>query len=412
MKRIFVVTMLLLVFFPLVTANLYLTEIMYAPTQVSDSEGEWIEMYNDGENTVDLNTWMIDGKAIGNRSIATKEYLVIARELLDSTDNDTESFESYWGNNNGIWDENFSAIELILSLKEEDTIVLTNNLNEDKVSYNKSLGANKNGKTLERVSLTEWQEGFLDGTPGFGNFSTSKNNGDSISVFVEILNNIPEILAINLTDDADQEGIQIYPLLNGEKIVFVEVLINESDGFQNLEQVSFSVLNQTKNLSFKENSTTTLARFQGNFTLTNTIQAGNYLLEVSAKDTENQTTKNISFSYEGIISTELNLSTFEMSLHSGDAALRSVQVLNKGNIAIDTEVSMQELTSEQGEIFNNKIEVFQDVWLPLANPVFLDLNVAPQNAGEIQFRIQAPQQAKSGRYKGKITITSVESKNE
>src|SRR3989338_5442935 len=101
-----------------------------------------------------------------------------------------------------------------------------------------------------------------------------------------------------------------------------------------------------------------------------------------------------------------------MSFRIGDVAHRSLHVLNKGNIAIDTEVSMQELTSEQGEIFDNKIEVFQDVWLPLANPVFLDLNVAPQNAGEIQFRIQAPQQAKSGRYKGKITITSVESKNE
>lgn len=412
MKKIIVGLLCLCFFLPLATANVYITEVMYAPTQVSDSEGEWLELYNDGEQSIDLNTWNLDGKAIGNKSIAGKSYLVIARELLDGVDTDTESFESYWGNNNGVWDENFSATELTLSLKEEDTIVLTNGLNTEQFSYNKSFGGNKNGRTIERISLTEWQEGPIDGTPGFGNFSTSKNTGNMIYVFVDILNNIPEIISLNMTDDAEQQGIQILPLLEGKKTVFIDLLVNESDGFQDIEQVSFVVFNETRNLSFKENLSTTLARYQGNFTIQSTVLAGEYSLEAFARDTENQSGKNISFIYEGIVSTELNMSSFEMSLHSGDAAIRSVQILNQGNIAIDTEVSAQDLISEQGKISNNAIEVFQDVWLPLANPVFLNLNVAPQTAGEIQFRIQAPQQAKSGKYEGRIIITSMESEDE
>ncbi|MDP3728750.1 MAG: lamin tail domain-containing protein [bacterium] len=412
MKRIFLTTIWLCLFFPLVTANLYITEIMHSPTQVSDSEGEWIEIYNDGENIIDLNTWILDGKTIGNRSIKSKEYFVIARELLDGTDLDTESFEFYWGNNNGIWDENFSATELTLSLKEEDTIVLTNGLNTKEFSYNKSFGGNRNGKTLERISLTEWQEGPLDGTPGFGNFSTTKNNWNSINIFLELLNNAPEIIQINLTDDNEKEGIQILPLLNEEKMVFIQVIVNETDGFQDIESISFSILNETRNLTFKENLSTTNARYEGNFTLSNNLTAGEYTIFVFAADKENKTKKDINFTYEGIVSTELNVTNFKMSMHSGETTLHSMQILNGGNVPIDTEISANDLLSEKESIPRNSIEVFQDIWLPLENPVFLDLNVAPQDIKEIQFRIRTPQQARSGTYKGVITITSVESKDE
>ena len=163
-KNLLVVLWVILVI-PMVTANIYITEVMHSPTQVSDSDGEWLELYNDGATAVDLSAWIIDGKAIGNVSIAPATYLVFARELLDSSDTDTESFESYWGNNNGIWDESFAAIEVSLSLKEEDTIVLTDGVSTEEFSYNKSYGG-KGGKTIERISLLEWQQGPVDGTPG------------------------------------------------------------------------------------------------------------------------------------------------------------------------------------------------------------------------------------------------------
>ncbi len=411
MKKVFISgTILLLLFFPLITANVYITEVMHSPTQVSDSEGEWIELYNDDEQSIDLNNWAIDGKTIGNKSIAGKSYFVIARELLDGADSDTESFESYWGNNDGIWDENFSATEVTLSLKEEDTIILTNGLNSEEFSYNKSFGG-KNGKTLERISLTEWQQGPFDGTPGFGNFSTDKNQGNKIYLFVEILNNVPEIISINLTDDSVQEGIQILPLLEGEKLVSIEVLVNDSDGFADIQEVSYTFKNETRNFFLERNISLTAAIYKSNLSLGSSFLAGEYTINLFAKDREVSIEANQSFEYEGILRTELNRTSFQMSLHSGEASEQVLQIYNWGNVLVDTEISAEDLYTETEIIEKNALEVFDEVWLPLGNPIFLNSNIAPQNAKELQFRLRVPQTASSGKYKGMITITSMESKD-
>ncbi len=410
MKQIIIGTLLFLLFSPWVTANIYLTEVMHSPMQVADSEGEWVEIYNDAEESITLNSWTIDGKVIGNKTIAAKSYLVLARELIDGSDTDLESFESYWGNNNLLWDEQFSATEVSLSLKEEDTIVLTNGLSTETFSYNKSLGG-KEGKTLERISLTEWKEGPLDGTPGFGNFSSNTNTGNKIYLFVEILNNIPEIISINMTDDAMQEGIQVLPLLEGEKLVQIEVLVNDSDGFADIQEVSYLFENKTKNFSFERNISTTAAVYKSNFSLSSSLFAGKYLLNVSVKDRENSIGTNQSFEYLGILRTELNRTSFQMSLHSGEVSEQVVQVYNGGNVLLDTEVSAQDLSTETEVIQKKALEVFDGVWLPLASPVFLNTNIAPQNAKELQFRLTIPKTASSGKYKGVITITSMESKD-
>lgn len=410
MKKTFVGVIMLLLFFPLVTANLYITEVMHSPTQVSDSEGEWIEIYNDADQNIDLNSWTLDGKVIANSSITAKSYLILARELIDSTDLDTESFEFYWGNNNLLWDENFSAREVSMSLKEEDTIVLTNGINTETVSYNKSLGG-KEGKTIERMSLTEWQQGPVDGTPGLSNFSTQQNSGNEIYLFVDILNNIPEILRINLTDDLAQEGIQILPLLEGERIVQVEVLVNDSDGFADIQEVSYIWNNETKNLSFERNLSATTGLYSANLALSSSLLAGKYTLNVFARDTENTVELNQSFSYEGMLRTELNRTSFQMALHSGELSEQVVQIYNRGNVLVDTEVSADDLTTTSQRIEKKNVEIFDGVWLPLANPVFVDANILPQDAKEIKFRLRVPQNAISGKYQGKITITSMESKN-
>lgn len=410
MKQITGGLLCLLLFLPLTTANVYITEVMHSPTQVADSEGEWIELYNDAQEALDLSSWTLDGKSLGNKTIPAKTYFVLARELLDNADVDGESFESYWGNNNRIWDESFLSSEVSLSLKDEDTIVLTNGISTETVSYNLSFGG-KGGRTIERVSLTQWKEGEVDGTPGFGNFSTAEKSDDGIELIIYLLNNMPEILTINLTDDLDQEGIQILPAISGEKKVFLEVAVNDTDGFEDLEQVSFLLWNQSTNMSFKKNLSASVVLYEANFTFTKELPAGEYNIEVQVSDGENQTKKNVSLTYEGILSTQLNVSRFEMEMHGGDAALRSVQILNSGNIPIDTEISAEDLFSAGETIEKSSIEVFQDVWIPLANPLFLDLNVAPQKTQEIQLRIQTPQAAKSGIYKGRIFITSMESED-
>ena len=121
----------MMLFLPFVSANVEITEIMHSPTQTeSDTDGEWVEIHNAGEESIDISEWKLDGYNFDDTAIESGEYIVIARELLDGTDADLESFEGYWGDGNGVWDEEYKAVDGYFSLSDEDTVVLTDELGE------------------------------------------------------------------------------------------------------------------------------------------------------------------------------------------------------------------------------------------------------------------------------------------
>jgi len=403
LKKITLYSLCALLFSPLVFANVYITEVMHSPTQVADSEGEWIELFNEGE-TADLSGWTLDGKAIENVTLPSGAYLVLARELVDSDDADLESFESVWGNNNGVWDEDFLAVQHALSLKEEDSITLTNGVYMETFSYTASMGG-LDGKTLERISLEEWREG--NGTPGRGSFSHASSPDTAIDIHVTIVNGVPQILLVNMSDDSSAEGVQVMPQLDGAKEVRISVLVNDSDG--NVQNVMLDIGNETVPLRLDRNETATAAWYAGSFVMQSTDLAGAYRLTITAFDAETNASVHQNFTYLGIVSTELNVSSFTLDMKAGGVDTRSVQLLNSGNVLIDTEISAEDLVAEHARIPRKSLEIFQDVWLPLENPVFLDLNVAPQASHEIQFRVKLPEDVQAGSYSGRILVTSMES---
>jgi len=170
---------------------------MYNPSsdQADDHDAEWIELYNNGTSTIDLTNWKIDNKNFDDVNISAGEYLIIARELIDGNDADNASFESYWGNNDGIWnssDGNYTAIDGPLSLgNSEDTINLSNDSYSAISSYNKNLGADGNGYTLEWINGKWMQSSEYGGTPGRENTATDTpqipdaDSGLKISVILE-----------------------------------------------------------------------------------------------------------------------------------------------------------------------------------------------------------------------------------
>ena len=110
------------------SADIVLTEVMYNPTQASDTDLEWIEIYNNGAESVDLSSWKIDGNNFEDFLILSGEFVVIARELVDGTDTDLDSFESVYGNGDSIWnssDENFRAFDGDFSLTDIYLVNLT-----------------------------------------------------------------------------------------------------------------------------------------------------------------------------------------------------------------------------------------------------------------------------------------------
>ena len=224
---------ILFAFFVMLTtanANIVISEIMYDPSQGSDTDLEWVEIYNDGPAAVDLKDWKLDGSNFNDIAINPKEYVVIARELVDGSDDDLESFEAYYGNNDGIWDEkdgNYKAVDGSMSLVDEDYILLSSDTYADSINYSSSWGGKGNGKTIYKINLggsntkENWAESTFDGgTPG----KNKNNNG--LLVKLEVISSNTEISFVTLPDDSSDAGYQILPIANENRLIQVNVEVN------------------------------------------------------------------------------------------------------------------------------------------------------------------------------------------
>jgi len=390
MKQI-VITLLLLLLFPaFVTANLHITEIMHSPTQISDTDGEFIEIYNSGDQEINLSDYTIDNNPFDPITIQPNEYIIIARELLDTDDEDLDSFESFYGNNNGIWDESYQAADGSFTLTQEDTITLTNGIYTEEITYNSSFGGN-NGNSIQRLSPNNWEEATP--TPGQGNYSTQEPSTGNIEVTLTVLNS-PPILneIIFLTDDSQQPGTQILPNVNLPKEI--QLQLNHSN---DVTLITLEVNNQTYNLT---NYTFEMQPYD---------LAQNYTVNITLYDSEHCTSQLTSFEYLGILSTTLNTSTLDFNLNTNEQQETVIQVINSGNTIVDVELSGTDLVSNNYNISLENFQVYNEQWLPLSNSPLLNLNLQPNTQEDILLKLIVPTEAQEGEYNGVITITSMES---
>ena len=164
---IFIIFLSLLIFINTAQAeNLTFSEIMYDPIGV-DTDQEWIEAFNLSTSTIEIDsTWRFnDGTNHllslyqGDNQIASSTFFLITADAQIFLDN--------------YQDFNGTIFESSLSLNNStDTIQLLNNGQTiTEFTYNSNLGANGNGKTLEKIDVhnleSNWQESYvLEGTPG------------------------------------------------------------------------------------------------------------------------------------------------------------------------------------------------------------------------------------------------------
>lgn len=200
-------------------ADIVINEVMYNPNQCDDHDCEWVEVYNNGNVNVNLTGWTLDNQPLDGVNIEAYSHIVFADELIDGIDNDNESFEAYWGNNDGLWnylDGNFSAYDTALSFKNsEDIVNLTNGTYTNTLTYSPNWGADGNGYTLEKInpaganSQENWGASLvINGTPGHQN-SIYGTEGINYSLI-----NITEFLPDPKGDDnapmPEGEWIELY----------------------------------------------------------------------------------------------------------------------------------------------------------------------------------------------------------
>ncbi|MBT4539701.1 lamin tail domain-containing protein [Candidatus Woesearchaeota archaeon] len=166
--------LIFLVIVPFVSADIIITEIMYDPGQCKDSNCEWVEIYNQDNETVDLSNCTFENKKFGNETIGPKDYLVISRN--------SELFKQFF---------NEESVEKKFSLTNSGDIVTLGGECNDVFSY-KSLVelANGNNKTLARRFDGSWGESLtIDGTPGKQNIIWEFSDDFSQIEITEILPN-------------------------------------------------------------------------------------------------------------------------------------------------------------------------------------------------------------------------------
>lgn len=130
-------------------SSVVITEIMINPASVSDSYGEWFELVNVSENSIDLNGWIIKDGQDNQHIIDNSEnsFLILSGEyIVLSRNNDSSS------NGGLISDYVYSGISLSNS---EDALILIDNQNAiiDEVNYNSSWGISS-GASIEVHDIT------------------------------------------------------------------------------------------------------------------------------------------------------------------------------------------------------------------------------------------------------------------
>lgn len=165
--RIFIFGLLLLP--SLVSANIVINEIMY-DLEGADTGREWIEIYNNSGDAVDLTNWKLYEAETNHKINLFKEngaFLLPAGGYAAITD-DPNKFLNDWPNFNGIiFDSAFSLNNI------SETIVLRNSelIDVDNVIYSAERGANGDGNSLQRFS-GDWVA--VVPTPGVKNINTSQ----------------------------------------------------------------------------------------------------------------------------------------------------------------------------------------------------------------------------------------------
>src|SRR3989338_3818324 len=157
----------------IVHANVTINEIMY-DLEGTDTDREWIEIYNSGSDAIDLSTLkFVEGNSNhslvpfdGGSTIAPSGYAVTADK--------PEKFKIDWPNFSGVlFDSSFSLDNdpgEELSLKDNTATIV------DTVTYATTVGAQGDGKTLNRSG-----DVFVvfSATPGIENTTTDDTSGNN-----------------------------------------------------------------------------------------------------------------------------------------------------------------------------------------------------------------------------------------
>ncbi len=403
-------------------ADIVLTEVMYNPTQASDTDAEWVEIYNNGTENADLSLWKIDGNNFADFTIMPGEFAVIARELVDGTDIDNESFETVYGNGDGVWnltDGNFRAFDGDFSLTDTDKVNLSDGVYLEVLEYNLSFGGNSNGYSIEKIDVNKentfdnWKESSIfGGSPGFGN--VIKEGTKILEVNVEVTGLKPLLNLVNITDDSSDNGVQIRPKVSDNKSISVNLLVNSSLGLGNISKVMGELNGNLIELTKSYEVDSVSGVFNGNLNMEYFKIPGNYTVNLSVLDKFNESNSIlVDFEYLSLLAISIDKNSVSFGkVEPGKSSVQNAKILNQGNLDIDLEVYGSNLESGTNKINASNLEYGNgDFWKNLDyRPRWFEFNLSAgiNSNKDLGFKLNVPVSTKPNIYAGSINIVGVQ----
>lgn len=364
------ILLMLLLALPAALAQVAITEIMYAPNQTaSETDSEWIELYNPGPSKENLTGWKISGNGFDPAVLEPYKYLVVARELADSDDADTDSFQSVWGTSIFAVDGSFVLGNTGATVNLTDAAgVLV-----DSVSYTSGMGGLKNGKTIEKTE-SGWNESTTyGGTPGTGPIvNKTASLQDELVVTLDLENSAPQI------QSASYDANKIY------------ATVYDANGLDEVTSVYVELLDQV--IDMIREATTFKAEIPK-------LAPGSYDATVFAKDAASISNKTITITIETIASMNLVQDALSFAgMKAGETKNATIDIQNNGNVDLQLEFAVV------GEaVVQENLQCFNTNW---KNMVECTIKVPAGSSQSINLRLAVPEGTKAGQYTAKLQTTA------
>lgn len=218
--------------------TIVINELMYdAPSNIGDTNGEWIELYNYGTQSIDISNWEIDDDGISNRKIPAMTtipaggYIV----LIESTTSFTSSSYGY-----DLDDVNYVDVITLVLDDNNGTLTLKDSMGATitTLTYSHSYGTatSNSGKTLEKIDPIEddndsnWGSSIaIYGTPGKRNSICYQKTSLSIVPRSKLINKGDEFSTdIQIQDVKNLVAAQLHLLFDSN---ILDVLSLNPDSF-------------------------------------------------------------------------------------------------------------------------------------------------------------------------------------
>jgi len=408
---------------PLSLADIYISEVLYDPF-TSESGGEAVELYNSGNEVIDLSGYTLATASSNKDAIFPDNSLIPSKGYFLMTDSNWQDRKDDILYPKADYEEPITMknSDSGVALKDKQGTII------DAVGWgtpvNSSLyqgntaNYSQNGESLRRISFSgNNNDDFISSIPMLVNSRGEKEDISNTAININI--NIPDlsdyIKNISLSYDLDRK-IMLNP---GEsKTINVSFLVNKAI---NLTDV-YLILNNTHYNSEIHTTYLDYHGYSAKLIIDHYYPPGNNTLYIVVNTTSNQYIKNISFEVLPLLAFEVDLSTINCSnidnntcLINGDLDTLTNDkptIRNLGNKAIDFNIYADNFSSNSNIIDINNLKFSFDNtpdFIASNQPTFYNTNLLPgyYSTLPLSLRIDIPLNAKSGSYSTRLILMAI-----